>query len=291
MGISMIGDLPFYISYDSADVWATKEIFSLSENGQISHVAGVPPDYFSKEGQLWGMPTFNWNVLKRNNYEWWVTRIKKNLELVDLLRIDHFRALAEYWEVPARELTAVNGQWKTGPGEHFFKVLKKKIGSLPFVAEDLGDNMEVVYRLREKIGLPGMKVLQFAFGENMAQAVDAPHNFNSNCIVYTGTHDNNTTVGWYKQEITPEDRKRLESYSNTKVNSENVHDVLSRIAFASVAKTVILPMQDILGLDEQARLNKPGTGQGNWVWQLKAEQLTDAIEQKLKNWTIFYNRS
>jgi malto-oligosyltrehalose synthase/4-alpha-glucanotransferase len=290
MGISMIGDLPFYVSYDSADVWANKEIFSLNESGQISYAAGVPPDYFSKEGQLWGMPTFKWNILKKDNYEWWITRIKKNLELVDLLRIDHFRALAEYWEVPARELTAINGQWKSGPGEHFFKVLKKKTGSLPFVAEDLGDNMEVVYRLREKIDLPGMKVLQFAFGENMAQAVDAPHNFKSNCIVYTGTHDNNTTVGWYKQEITPEDRERLESYSNTKVNSENVHDILSRIAYASVAKTVILPMQDILGLDEQARLNKPGTAKGNWLWQLKAEQLTNTIEQKLRNWTIFYNR-
>jgi malto-oligosyltrehalose synthase/4-alpha-glucanotransferase len=291
MGISLIGDLPFYVSYDSADVWANKEIFSLNEDGQISYVAGVPPDYFSKDGQLWGMPTFKWDALKKGNYKWWVTRIQKNLDLVDLLRIDHFRALAEYWEVPAGELTAVNGQWKTGPGEHFFEILKKEIGSLPFVAEDLGDNMEVVYQLREKVDLPGMKVLQFAFGENMAQAVDAPHNFNSNCIVYTGTHDNNTTVGWYKQEITSEDRKRLESYSNTTVKAENVHDILSRIAYASVAKIVILPMQDILGLDEQARLNKPGTGKNNWLWQLKAGQLTDAIEQKLKEWTIFYNRS
>jgi malto-oligosyltrehalose synthase/4-alpha-glucanotransferase len=291
MRISLIGDLPFYVSYDSADVWANREIFSLDDNGHISYVAGVPPDYFSKDGQLWGMPTFKWDTLKKNNYEWWVTRIKKNLRLVDLLRIDHFRAFAEYWEVPAHEFTAINGRWKTGPGEHFFEILKTELGLLPFVAEDLGDNMEVVYRLREKIDLPGMKVLQFAFGENMAQAVDTPHNFNSNCIVYTGTHDNNTTVGWYKHEITPEDRKRLESYANTKVTTENVHDVLGRIAYASVAKTVILPLQDILGLDEQARLNKPGTGKGNWRWQLKADQLADTIEQKLKDWTIFYNRS
>jgi malto-oligosyltrehalose synthase/4-alpha-glucanotransferase len=290
LGISIIGDLPFYVSYDSADVWANKEIFSLEENNRMNYTAGVPPDYFSKDGQLWGMPTFRWDVLKKNNYKWWIDRIKKNLELMDLLRIDHFRAFAEYWEVPANESTAINGKWKKGPGEHFFQALKNELGSLPFVAEDLGDRMEMVYRLREKVDLPGMKVLQFAFGENMSQTVDIPHNFNSNCIVYTGTHDNNTTVGWYKKEMAAEDKQRLNAYSNTNVTEKNVHDILSRMAYASIAKTAILPFQDILGLDESARINTPGTNNGNWLWQVKAEQLDNAAEKKLRDWTYFYNR-
>jgi malto-oligosyltrehalose synthase/4-alpha-glucanotransferase len=289
LGISLLGDIPFYVSYDSADVWANKEIFSL-EDDRMNYIAGVPPDYFSKDGQLWGMPTFRWEVLKKNNYQWWITRLKKNLELVDLLRIDHFRAFAAYWEVPAGESTAANGQWRTGPGEHFFQLLKNEFGSLPFVAEDLGEDMESAYRLREKVKLPGMKVLQFAFGDNMAQAVDIPHNFDSNCIVYTGTHDNNTTVGWYMHETTAEDRERLAAYTNTAVNEKNVHDVLSRIAYASVAKTVILPLQDILGLDKYARMNTPGTDKENWLWQVKTEQFSNVIEKKLRDWTYFYNR-
>jgi malto-oligosyltrehalose synthase/4-alpha-glucanotransferase len=289
-GIKLFGDLPFYTSHNSCDVWANKEIFSINDDGAIEYSAGVPPDYFSNEGQLWGMPTFKWDVLKKNNYQWWINRFKKNLQLFDLLRIDHFRALAEYWEVPAGETTAINGKWKKGPGEQLFHALKNAFGNLPFVAEDLGDQMEAVYRLRKKINIPGMKVLQFAFGENMPHAVDVPHNFTPNCVVYTGTHDNNTTVGWYQEETTAEDRIRLEQYSNTVINEKNVSDVLSRMAYASVAKIVILPLQDIMGLDKQSRVNTPGRNEGNWLWQYNPALLTAAIEEKLRNWTRFYNR-
>lgn len=289
-GIHLFGDLPFYVSYGSVDVWAHPEIFCLDDTKKINGIAGVPPDYFSEDGQLWGMPTYNWHELKNNHYKWWIQRIKKNLQLFDLLRLDHFRAFAEYWQVPAGETTARNGTWKAGPGKDFFDVVKKEIGGLPFVAEDLGDKMEKVYMLRDEIGLPGMKVLQFAFGENMPYSVDIPHNYTPNCIVYTGTHDNNTTIGWYHQETNKADHKRLEQYLGSKVRIRNVHHALGRMAYSSIAATAILPMQDILGLDETHRTNTPGTDNANWLWRLKSDQLTIDIEDMLRNWTKFYNR-
>lgn len=289
-GIRILGDLPFYVSYDSVDVWANREIFCLDKDGNMSGIAGVPPDYFSKDGQLWGMPTFNWNELKKQHYKWWIGRLKKNLELFDLLRLDHFRALAAYWQVPAGEETAINGQWLKGPGTDFFTAVKKELGKLPFVAEDLGDNMDDVYKLRDEVGLPGMKVLQFAFGDNMATSVDIPHGYTRNCVVYTGTHDNNTTTGWYIQETEKDDRKRIEQYTGVKVNEKNIAATLSKLAYASVANTVILPLQDVLQLDETARMNTPGSAENNWLWRLMPKRLNKQVEEQLSNWVRIYNR-
>jgi malto-oligosyltrehalose synthase/4-alpha-glucanotransferase len=289
-GIKLFGDLPFYVSYDSADVWSNRDIFSLDEDGEISGIAGVPPDYFSETGQLWGMPTYRWDIIKEQGYAWWIKRLRKNLELFDLLRIDHFRALSAYWEVPAGEENAVNGTWMKGPGKEFFDVMKQEFGDLPFVAEDLGYNMEDVYALRNETELPGMKVLQFAFAKNLSEAVDIPHNFTTNCIVYTGTHDNNTTLGWYKTETTKDDRERLERYAGCKVSLKNINEVMIKLAYASVAKTVIIPAQDLLGLEGDTRMNLPGNGNGNWLWRLMPGQLNDECERTLKTLCRFYNR-
>lgn len=290
LNIRLFGDLPFYVSHDSSDVWANKEIFSLDADGMMTGIAGVPPDYFNDNGQLWGMPVFNWDVLKERNYDWWVKRIRKNMQLYDLLRLDHFRAFSSYWQVPAGEETAKNGQWKPGPGSHFFKVLEKELGALPFVAEDLGDIDQPVYDLRDEFDLPGMRVLQFAFGDDIAQSVHIPHNHTSNSIVYTGTHDNNTTAGWYSQEADKTSRKNLRKYSGKKAGSDNSHLVLAKLAYASIAKLVILPMQDVIGSDENSRMNTPASLQKNWVWRLKPGQLKRKYARRLKNWVEVYNR-
>jgi len=282
--------MPYYVSYDSVDVWVHPEIFRLDDKLEVKGMAGVPPDYFSDDGQLWGMPTYNWNKLKETNYDWWVQRLKKNLELFDLLRIDHFRALQSYWEVPAREKTARNGEWKAGPREEFFEVVEEQLGKLPFVAEDLGDKMEEVYELRDKVGLPGMKVLQFAWGENMPELVDVPHKHTPNSIVYTGTHDNNTAVGWYREETNNADHERMHRYLGITVRKKNIHDILCRVAYASIANTAILPMQDILGLDASHRMNTPGKGAGNWTWRLQPDQLNEKVAAKLRDWIDTFNR-
>jgi 4-alpha-glucanotransferase len=265
-------------------------LFSLDNEKQIACICGVPPDYFSRTGQLWNMPTYRWDRLKEQNYEWWIGRLQTNLLLFDLLRLDHFRAFEKYWEVPAGEETAVNGKWMPGPGAEFFRVIEEKLGKLPFVAEDLGDNMEDVYRLREETGLPGMKVLQFAFGDNMPVAVDIPHNFPVNCIVYTGTHDNNTALGWYHQETTREHREHLEKYTGQKISAKRVHLVLGRLAYGSVARIAILPVQDVLGLDETQRINTPGSDQGNWLWRLQPGQLGRKEAKLLRRWCTWFNR-
>ncbi|MBN9482568.1 MAG: hypothetical protein BGO70_18485 [Bacteroidetes bacterium 43-93] len=289
-GVKILGDLPFYVSYDSVDVWSNAEIFTLDADGAMIGVAGVPPDYFTKDGQLWGVPTFNWEKLKASNYEWWIKRMKRNIELFDMVRIDHFRALEAYWEVPAGEETARYGQWKKGPGVDFFNYLKEALQELPLVAEDLGYEMDDVYALREKTGLPGMKVLQFAWGDNMSISVDAPHNYSPNCIAYTGTHDNNTTLGWFRNETTEEDKKRLASYAGTEVNEHNVTDVLTKMVYGSVANTAIIPMQDILKLDEHARMNTPGTIYNNWLWRMDEHAFDCAQIEQLKYLVEFYNR-
>lgn len=287
--ISLIGDLPIYVSYDSADVWSNKEIFALDENGNATGVAGVPPDAFSDDGQLWGMPVFKWDILKETNYEWWLNRIKRNKELFDIIRIDHFRAFAAYWEVPANESTARNGKWKPGPGNDFFKAVQDELGELPFIAEDLGDVDETVFDLRDEFALPGMKVLQFAFGNDMPHSVHIPHNYSKNFIVYTGTHDNNTTRGWYK---TADDKTKqlLKDYAGRDVSEEEVNWVLTRMAYSSVAKIAILPLQDVLNLDESARMNIPASANNNWSWRLTPGQLNKDIENQLKYLVELYNR-
>ena len=289
-GIQLFGDMPFYISYDSADVWSDREIFAIDEAGNMTGVAGVPPDAFSDDGQLWGMPVFKWDVLKKRNYDWWIQRFKKNMELFDIVRLDHFRAFVDYWEVPATETTARYGEWKPGPGADLFTVAIEALGSLPFVAEDLGDINDAVYQLRDHFKLPGMKILQFAFGEDMQESIHAPHNYHENFIVYTGTHDNNTVRGWYRCEVNNDNRHRLEQYTGMKTLEEDIHIVLGRLAYLSVAKTVILPMQDVLALDESCRMNTPASNKNNWGWRLLPEQLTEDAERLLKEWTWLYNR-
>ncbi|GAA4731936.1 malto-oligosyltrehalose synthase [Flavisolibacter ginsenosidimutans] len=288
--VQLIGDIPFYISYDSADVWAHTEIFAVDEEGQRTGIAGVPPDAFSADGQLWGMPVFKWDVLKETGYAWWIERLKKNIELFDLVRLDHFRAFAGYWDVPAGEQTARNGQWKSGPGADFFNAIENALGQLPFVAEDLGDITEDVLHLRDEFRLPGMKVLQFAFGEDMPQSDYIPHNYDKNFLVYSGTHDNNTTVGWYRTEAGEDVKRRINHYHGCEVNEQNVSEVFARMAYGSVAQIAILPVQDVLGLDESARMNTPSSGENNWVWRLTPGQVNAATERQLLEWTKMYNR-
>lgn len=289
-GITLFGDLPFYMNLDSVDVWANRELFKLDEQGNIKGIAGVPPDYFSETGQLWGMPVFNWNELKKQKYSWWVERLRRNLQLFGLLRLDHFRAFESYWEVPAGETTAKNGKWMEGPRNDFFEAIKKELGQIPFIAEDLGEEMEAVYTFRDQLKLPGMKVLQFAFGENMPHAVDVPHGFTRNFVVYTGTHDNNTTLGWFSNETSKADQERMKLYTGIEVTERNVNEVMMRIAYASVASIAIIPMQDILHLDEKSRMNVPGTAENNWKWRMMPHQLTEKEERMLLGMVQVFGR-
>jgi malto-oligosyltrehalose synthase/4-alpha-glucanotransferase len=288
--IEVIGDIPFYVSYDSADVWSNREIFALSVTGEITGVAGVPPDLFSDDGQLWGMPVFNWDVLKKNNYSWWISRLKKNKELFDIIRLDHFRAFADFWEVPAGETTARLGQWKPGPGEDFFKKMKKQLGTLPFLAEDLGEIDEPVYKLRDDFNFPGMKVLQFGFGEYFPFSEHIPQNYSNRFFAYTGTHDNNTTRGWFRTEVSSDTLENLVQYAGQRVTEHNIHLILAQLAYSSVADTAMLPMQDVLGLDEHARMNTPATGSNNWKWRLLPAWPHEEVEARLRKWMSTYNR-
>ena len=290
-GIQLFGDMPFYVGSDSVDVWSNRDIFNIANDGTILKNAGVPPDYFSETGQLWNMPTFRWDLLHQQGYEWWIRRLAKNLEYFDLLRLDHFRAFHSYWEVPEGATTAIDGKWVKGPATNFFKVAEKHLPGMPFVAEDLGDNMEGPYVLRERLKFPGMKVLQFAFGDNMATSVDIPHNYIEHCIAYTGTHDNNTTKGWYTTEADNATKKRLAEYYGRKISKEHVHLDMIRMVYSSVAKTAIIPIQDVLGLEGQTRINTPGTDKSNWLWRLTTGQINDSVSGLLAKWAKLYNRS
>lgn len=289
--IKIVGDLPFYVNYDSADVWANRQIFKLGNNGEAEGVAGVPPDYFNSNGQLWGMPVYRWNVLEGEGFEWWINRIRKNLELFDVLRLDHFRAFADYWEVRGGEKTAINGEWKRGPGAKLFHKLKSGFSALPLIAEDLGDINKDVINLRDEFQLPGMKVLQFAFGNNMPESEHIPHNYSENFFAYTGTHDNNTSRGWYSKEAGKDERERIEKYAGCSVGSKNVHKVLTRLVYASAAKTVIIPMQDILGLGAEARMNTPASTHENWLWRIQPSQLKQEHSRMLRELVTFYGRN
>jgi malto-oligosyltrehalose synthase/4-alpha-glucanotransferase len=288
-GIQLVGDLPFYVNYDSVDVWVYPQYFGVDANGNPVGLAGVPPDYFNPLGQSWGMPVFRWQNLKVNSYDWWVKRIEKNLELYDLLRLDHFRAFIDYWEIPAGSKNAVGGKWCDGPREDFFRVLREKFGRLPFIAEDLGEINPDVFTLRDELGLPGMKILQFAFDENMPESQDIPHNYAQNFVVYTGTHDNNTTRGWYRKDIDNLQRERIKNYLNKPIREKTITDALMRLAYGTVARTVIIPMQDILNLDETARMNIPSTNENNWTWRMNTRP-TAKLEDRLRELTIMYNR-
>jgi 4-alpha-glucanotransferase len=290
LNIRLIGDLPFYVSYDSVDVWTNPEIFSLDNDGKLLKVGGVPPDYFNKNGQNWSMPVFKWDELKIRNYDWWVHRIRKNTELFDLLRLDHFRAFSSYWAVPATEATAINGIWEQGPGIELFHALKSNFGKLPFIAEDLGDVDEDTGKLLDELLFPGMKVLQFAFGGDLSLSPHILHNHPPNCIVYTGTHDNNTTIGWFKYELDKQALRNLNVYTGIKVKEKNVAQAMIKMALSSVAKIAIIPMQDLLYLDEVSRMNTPATTSGNWLWRITPQEIKQFNSRRLRTWIKKYNR-
>lgn len=287
LGISIIGDLPIFVSMDSADVWAHPELFDLDEDGYPSRVAGVPPDYFSETGQLWGNPLYNWKRHKETGYEWWIERIRHTLKMTDILRIDHFRGLDEYWAIPAGEQTAINGKWLKGPGRSLLDAVRKKLGDLPFIAEDLGIITHRVEALRNKLELPGMKVLQFAF-ESGPDGGYLPHNYDSpNAVVYTGTHDNNTSWGWY-HSASAEQQDFFRRYLN--VTGEDVSWDMIRLAYSSIAAYAIVPLQDAMGLGSDFRMNTPGSAIGNWKFRYTEEMLTDTVAYGLNYLAKLYNR-
>jgi 4-alpha-glucanotransferase len=275
--IRIIGDMPIYVDYDSADVWAHPELFQLDPQKKPYAVAGVPPDYFSATGQLWGNPLYRWDVLREKGYEWWIQRMGQNLKLFDMVRIDHFRGFVGYWEVPASENTAVHGKWTKAPAVDFFNRLTQRFPGLPLIAEDLGIITPDVQEVMHRFGFPGMKVLLFAFGEDDPMHPYLPHTYERNCVVYTGTHDNNTVRGWIEREANQEDRERLFRYLGRDIPESQVHWEFIRLAMQSVAETAIIPLQDVLGLRQEARMNTPASGKGSWQWRLLPEQLNPSI--------------
>lgn len=286
--IMIIGDMPLFVSLDSADVWANQKLFQLDSKGYPTVVAGVPPDYFSETGQLWGNPLYNWKAHEKNGFQWWVARVRHQLGLTDYLRIDHFRGLESYWAVPAGEKTAMNGKWVKAPGKELFETIEKELGKgLPIIAEDLGTITPEVIELRDHFGFPGMKILQFAFDAE-DESLFLPHQFTTtNCVCYTGTHDNNTTKGWYN-EASEYSRDKVRRYMNTDGNS--IHWDFLRTCLGTIAAYAIVPMQDILGLAEEGRMNVPGVAEDNWAWRYKKEDISDGLAEGLKATTRLYGR-
>lgn len=291
-GIKIIGDIPIFVSMNSADVWANTKLFYFDKNLKPKVISGVPPDYFSSTGQLWGHPLYNWKVIAENNYDWWIKRFQMALTQADIIRIDHFRGLYNYWEVPAQEKTAINGKWRKGPGEDFFNTVIEKLGDIQIIAENLGDfdkaSFKGVENLRKKFDFPGMKILQFAFS-NDATDLFLPHNYENDCVVYTGTHDNDTTFGWYKSTSTEKERDFARRYMA--VSGSDIAWDLIRLGWSSVADTAITTVQDLLSLDHDCRMNTPSTvGPQNWSWRVKPGALTQDIANRLRELTSIYNR-
>lgn len=285
--IQIIGDIPIFVAMDSADTWTNPTEFFLDENFQPTVVAGVPPDYFSATGQLWGNPLYQWAKMKANGYAWWLRRIRAALQLYDIVRIDHFRGFAGYWEIPAGEKTAIKGQWVKGPGADLFDAIQSALGTLPIIAEDLGEITPDVIALRDQFQLPGMKILQFAFSSDASDKF-LPHNYTPNFVVYTGTHDNDTSVGWYQHSATEYERDHFRRYLRT-----DGHDPawsLLDAAFRSVAIMALAPLQDLLDLDSAARMNFPGRAEGNWSWRFTPEQLDGMVAARLRETTLIYGR-
>lgn len=286
-GVRIIGDIPIFVAHNSADVWAHPELFFLDEAGQPTVVAGVPPDYFSPTGQRWGNPLYRWDRMAEDGYAWWVQRVRKALELVDMVRIDHFRGFEAYWEVPAAEETAIHGRWVPGPGMAFFEALQAHLGTLPVIAEDLGLITPAVEQMRDACGFPGMKILQFAFGSGPDNPY-LPHNYTTpRCVVYTGTHDNDTTAGWFSQ-IPPAERAYVCRYLHS--DGREIHWDMIRLAMLSIAEMAVVPVQDVLGLGSEARMNLPGRPHGNWAWRCPAGALTDEIAGRLRQLAQDYGR-
>ncbi|MFZ4701293.1 MAG: 4-alpha-glucanotransferase [Candidatus Methylumidiphilus sp.] len=287
--VSIIGDLPIYVAHDSAEVWAKPEYFDIDKDtGTLFSVAGVPPDYFSATGQLWGNPIYNWEQLKQDGFEWWIQRFIVLLGYVDAVRIDHFRGFEAYWRVKYGEETAINGEWVSAPGEALFKRLYERFGYLPVIAEDLGVITPEVEQLRDDFNLPGMKILQFAFSTDDENTY-LPPNYTENCVVYTGTHDNDTTQGWF-QSLTKIEKARVLKYLKSD-NPENIHWDLVNLAYLSVAKMAIVPLQDVLGLPANARMNTPSKKDGNWTWRFESQMMTGELRDKLLALTIKSGRA
>jgi len=289
-GIGIVGDMPIYVVLDSVDVWVEPELFKLDHRKRPLAVAGVPPDYFSETGQLWGNPVYRWDVMRQRGYDWWIRRIRHNLMLYDRLRVDHFRGFVGYWEIPAGEETAVNGKWMEAPFDDFFTTVLREFPDAPIIAEDLGLITPDVREAMARFGFPGMKVLLFAFGPDVGSNPYAPHNHERNYVVYTGTHDNNTARGWFDQEATEEDRSRLDAYVGHTVTSDTVHWDLIRLAMGSVADTAVLPMADVLGLGAEQRMNRPATGSGNWTWRMMPGSAGEEPARRLLGLTRLYGR-
>jgi 4-alpha-glucanotransferase len=286
-GIRIMGDIPIFVAHDSADVWTHQEIFLLDRDGNPTVVAGVPPDFFSASGQRWGNPLYDWGRMAETGYRWWIERFRFVLRSVDVVRIDHFRGFEAYWEVPATEETAANGRWVQGPGQAFFDAVSADLGPLPVVVEDLGLITRSVDDLREALRFPGMKVLQFAFGDDAANPY-LPHNYDWNCVVYSGTHDNDTTEGWFAS-LPEGQRTHIVRYVGDGV--EPISRAIMRLALGSVARTAIVPLQDVLGLGSDARMNVPGWGTGNWGWRATSEQIDVKHAAWLRSMTELYGRA
>ncbi len=286
--VKIIGDIPIYVSLESADVWTHPHLFQLDEARQPLHVAGVPPDYFSATGQRWGNPLFDWKAMEQENFAWWIERIRTNLKLYDYVRIDHFRGFEAYWSIPAQEKTAINGEWIKAPGTQLFTAIKAALGTIPVIAEDLGIITEEVEALRDSFELPGMKILQFAFDGNPANGY-LPHNAIRNCIYYTGTHDNNTVLGWFYGPEGDHDTKQFAmQYLNAEEHS--LHWDFIRGVLASVAQVAIMPLQDVIGLGAECRMNTPGVALGNWEWRYEEHMLGDELRYRLSHMTRMYGR-
>jgi 4-alpha-glucanotransferase len=295
--LRIMGDVPIFVAHDSADVWAHPELFHLDEAGRPTVVAGVPPDYFSSTGQLWGNPLYRWDELARTRYAWWIERMRSTLSVVDLIRLDHFRGFEAYWEIPASAPTAATGQWVKGPGAALFDALHSALGTLPIVAENLGVITPEVEALRERYGFPGMAILQFAFGGDPQSSTFIPHNHTRDRVVYTGTHDNDTVVGWWTSGIgestrTPEEVEAEREFARRYMHSDGkeIHWDFIRTLLGSVAELAIVPLQDVLGLGSEARMNVPAWPSGNWRWRFTAGALTPEIRRRLREMTETYGR-
>jgi len=285
-GVQIIGDLPIFVAYDSADVWCNQSKFKLNPDGSPEVVSGVPPDYFSETGQLWGNPIYDWQAMLADNFNWWTARIAFSLKLNDIVRLDHFIGFLRNWEIPGEDETAENGVWVSVPGRELFTILRQRLGDLPIIAEDLGSMTPEVEALRDEFHFPGMRILQYAFGGD-AYNRDLPHNYNQNTVAYTGTHDNDTTVGWYKsanKNVKAHCRKYL------RTGGREMHWELIRACLASPANTAIIPAQDVLGLGSESRMNTPATASGNWEWRLTEGELNDKVAKRLHEIALLYGR-
>ena len=286
--IEIVGDMPIYVAADSADVWAQPHFFKTDAVGKPTCVAGCPPDEFSETGQLWGNPIYDWEAMDKDGYAWWIERLRESFKIYDIVRIDHFRGFESYWEVPAGSETSATGKWVKGPDYKLFAAVKEALGDLNIIAEDLGFMTDEVIELRERTGFPGMKILQFAFNPD-DESIDSPHLAPNNSVMYTGTHDNNTVLGWYKDEIDDATRQYMAQYTNRK-EYETVPHAMLRTIFASVSFMAIATMQDLLELDSAARMNYPSTIGGNWTWRMTAEELNPIVEGELYSLTKTYRR-